>query len=274
MTVIINNWFHKKRSLAMSIGSVGFSVGTFAIVPALAILVSPDNLGWRNTALMIALIFTFIALPVWKIIRNNPEDIGEILDGMGKEMAEGPLKHDDTRIPNLRQDFTIGQALREKVFWTISIGHGASAMLTSTMMVHLILAFKGQGLSIEMAAVMWGVSMGIGGASQIFGGIIGDRIPKRFALCGFGCLQAIGVASATLVQSIPVAVLFAIIYGIGFGGRAPITTSMRGEYFGRRSFGKIMGISAVPMMIMTMTGPIVAGSFFDQRSSRSPPVLF
>ena len=106
--------------------------------------------------------------------------------------------------------------------------------------------------------------MGIGGASQIFGGVIGDRIPKRFALCAFGCLQAIGVASATVVQSIPVAVLFAIIYGIGFGGRAPITTSMRGEYFGRRSFGKIMGISAVPMMIMTMTGPIVAGSLFDQ----------
>ncbi|MEC9321310.1 MAG: MFS transporter [Chloroflexota bacterium] len=264
MTVIINNWFQKNRSLAMSIGSVGFSVGTFAIVPALAILVSPDSLGWRNTALLIAVIFTFIALPVWKIIRNNPEDIGEIPDGMGKEITDGSLKREDSRVPNIGQDFTITEALREKVFWIISIGHGASAMLTSTMMVHLILAFKDQGLSIEMAAVMWGISMGIGGASQIFGGVIGDRIPKRFALCAFGCLQAIGVSSAILVRSVPMAVLFAVIYGIGFGGRAPITTSMRGEYFGRRSFGKIMGISAVPMMLMTMTGPIVAGSFFDQ----------
>lgn len=264
MTVIINNWFYRRRSLAMSIGSVGFSVGTFAIVPALAILISPDNLGWRNTALLIALVFTFIAIPVWRIIRDNPEEIGEVPDGLGTSRTEDSLSGQEILKSSREQDFTIGQALREKVFWTISIGHGASAMLTSTMMVHLILAFKGQGLSIEMAAVMWGVSMGIGGASQIFGGIIGDRIPKRFALCGFGCLQAIGVASATLVQSIPVAVLFAIIYGIGFGGRAPITTSMRGEYFGRRSFGKIMGISAVPMMIMTMTGPIVAGSFFDQ----------
>ena len=59
------------------------------------------------------------------------------------------------------------------------------------------------------------------------------------------------------------AVVFSVVYGIGFGARAPITTSMRGDYFGRKSFGKIMGVSAMSMMLMTMFGPIFAGRLFD-----------
>ena len=35
-------------------------------------------------------------------------------------------------------------------------------------------------------------------------------------------------------------------------------------YFGRKSFGKIMGISAIIMMIMTMIGPVFAGTLFDR----------
>ena len=262
MTVIINNWFDKRRSLAMSIGGLGFSVGTFAIVPLIALLILPENLGWRLTAVLIALIFLLVPILIWKTVKNNPEDVGEIPDGLKNKPSLGselPSSEDGN------DGFTIAEAIREKSFWYISIGHGASAMLTSTMMVHLILAFKNQGLTIEIAALIWGISMGIGGISQLLGGIIGDRVTKRYALFFFGCLQAIGVALAVTVTSIWSALIFASIYGMGFGARAPITTAMRGEYFGRKSFGKIMGISAIIMMMMTMIGPVLAGTLFDRQ---------
>ena len=176
MTVIINNWFDKRRSLAMSIGGLGFSVGTFAIVPLIALLILPENLGWRLTAVLIALIFLLVPILIWKTVKNNPEDVGEIPDGLKNKPSLGselPSSEDGN------DGFTIAEAIREKSFWYISIGHGASAMLTSTMMVHLILAFKNQGLTIEIAALIWGISMGIGGISQLLGGIIGDRVTKR-----------------------------------------------------------------------------------------------
>ena len=121
----------------------------------------------------------------------------------------------------------------------MAFAHGGSAMLTSTMMVHLILAFKSQGLSLEIASLMWGITMGIGGLSQLFGGVIGDKFTKRYSLALFGCIQSIGVIIAYKVDSILLAIVFALIYGIGFGARAPITTAMRGEYFGRKSFSVI-----------------------------------
>ena len=261
MTVIINNWFSKNRSLAMSIGSVGFSVGTFAIVPFLAILISSENVGWKATALGLTLFFPLLLITITKIIKNTPEEIGEVPDG--KRSLERVKSTADTSIPMEANDFSLSEALREKVFWYLAVGHGASAMLTSTMMVHLILAFKHQGISLQTAAFIWGIAMGIGGVSQILGGFLGDRTPKHIAVCLFGCIQAIGVSIAVLVTNLWMAVLFSVVYGIGFGARAPITTSMRGDYFGRKSFGKIMGVSAMSMMLMTMFGPIFAGRLFD-----------
>ena len=261
MTVIINNWFAKHRSLAMSIGSVGFSIGTFAIVPFLAILIESESVGWKTTALGLTLFFPLLIFPITKIIKNTPEEIGEVPDGIKATSTVDNIPDQSVQIAS--NDFSLKAALKEKVFWYIAIGHGASAMLTSTMMVHLILAFKHQGISLQTAAFIWGLAMGIGGVSQILGGFLGDRTKKHIAVCIFGCIQAIGVSLAVLVTNTGTALIFAIVYGIGFGARAPITTSMRGDYFGRKAFGKIMGVSAMSMMIMTMFGPIFAGRLFD-----------
>jgi MFS family permease len=278
MTVIINNWFDRQRSLAMAIGSVGFSVGTFAIVPLLAYMVNPEILGWKWTAVSIAAFLPLIIIATFIFIRDRPQDMGLLPDGLAQEIPNRPLGA-DRKAANIdsvdeKPDFTIGEALKEKVFWIIALGHGASAMLTSTMMVHLILAFKDQGLSLQTSATMWGVAMGVGGISQLLGGVIGDRYSKRYCLIIFGCLQSVGVATATSVTSIYSAILFVIIYGIGFGARAPITTAMRGEYFGRTSFGKIMGISAMPMMLMTMVAPVVAGRMFDSQGNYEQAFLY
>ena len=261
MTVIINNWFSKHRSLAMAIGSVGFSVGTFAIVPLLAILIESENIGWKLTAIGLAFFFPLLIIPIAKIIKNAPEEIGESPDGL--KVKSSAIKTPVSQNSAASYDYSLTEALKERVFWYIAFGHGASAMLTSTMMVHLILAFKHQGISLPTAALIWGIAMGIGGVSQIFGGILGDRTPKHIAACIFGCIQAVGVAIAVFVTNIWLALLFSAIYGIGFGARAPITTSMRGDYFGRKAFGKIMGVSAMSMMLLTMIGPIIAGRLFD-----------
>lgn len=259
MMVVINNWFTRYRSLAMAVFSLGFSLGTFLIVPLVALLMSPSVLGWRSTAISVAAVAIVLPILVWKIIDDKPISKRHIREFETKE--DIPF-----RKTNLRKtiDFTIIEAIKEKSFWLMGFGHGASAMLTSTMMVHLILAFANQGLSIQLSALMWGVAMGIGGIGQLGGGILGDRLPKELTNWAFGALQAVGVLMAIIVSNVFLAFCFAIVYGIGFGGRAPLTTAMRGEYFGRKSFGKIMGVSMIPMMALTLTGPWVASVLYER----------
>jgi len=264
MTVIVNNWFEKKRSLALSMGSVGFSIGTFLIVPFMAIAIKPENLGWRATAVVCAMVFLLIAPAIWKLIINRPEDIGEVPDGNSSAKTMPYSDENDKASVTNETSFTLKEALMSKAFWILALGHGSSVLLTSTMMIHLILALKAQGVPLEQAAMVWGITMGIGGLAKLIGGFVGDHVSKKVAACVFGCLQAIGVAFAGFVDSLVLAVVFAVVYGFGYGARAPVTMAMRGEYFAGRSFGKIMGISAVPMTFFSMIAPIVAGVFFDR----------
>ncbi len=61
--------------------------------------------------------------------------------------------------------------------------------------------------------------------------------------------------------------VFAVLFGIGFGGTSPLATSIRGDYFGRASFGKILGISSVPMNILLLGASPFAGLMYDLRGN-------
>ena len=43
--------------------------------------------------------------------------------------------------------------------------------------------------------------------------------------------------------------------------------AIRADYFGRSSFGKIMGFSSLITMFGTVTGPILAGFLYDRTGS-------
>ena len=258
----INNWFDKRRTMAMGIGGLGFSIGSFLLVPALAWLVDPNHYGWKATSLTLGLFFLVCAYPVSRLIRNVPEDYGEVPDGLGNSNT--------SRTSNVRAEtytydpeYTVKDILTIPVFWIISICHGMSTMLLGTMTVHLILALKDQGISVQTGAWIWGFTLGFSGLSQILGGWIGDKVPKNLALCFFGCVQAVGVVMATFITSVYSAPIFVLIFGLGFGARMPLGTAIKGEYFGRKAFGKVLGLSMIPMTLLMMAGPLVAGKMYD-----------
>ena len=60
-----------------------------------------------------------------------------------------------------------------------------------------------------------------------------------------------------------VLIAFAIAWGIGFGGRNPILHAMRGEYFGTRAFGTILGLSGILMSVAMIVAPVTVGYLFD-----------
>ena len=92
-------------------------------------------------------------------------------------------------------------------------------------------------------------------------------MPKNIAISIFGFIQAAGFLIAVFVHSFPVAMLFAVVFGAGFGGRNPLTTAIRGDYFGKYAFATIMGISSAPMYMFMLAAPLFAAFLFDATGS-------
>ena len=255
---MMNHWFLRHRGLAMGLAMMGMGIGTLVLIPVIAWLINPDadRLGWRHTAeifAVVALVSSFI-LP--KIIRNKPEDIGEQPDGDSPTQTAPTEARTSQGEPAL--ELTIGQALRTQAFWCISFGHGFGSMAVLAIMSHLGLLLRDMGHDVQTAGWVITVQTAVSIVFQFFGGWMGDRMPKNIVLFIFTGLQGVGVIFLVLGPHIFYFYAFAVLFGIGFGGRTPLTTAIRGDYFGRASFGKILGISTVPMnLLLLISGPLV-----------------
>ena len=281
MNTMLNNWFNRHKAKAMGYSSAIGRLGALVLIPAIAWAVDPeqDNFGWSMTALLLGVVTLVLVLPLAKLIRNRPEDYGLLPDGDEPQQwtSEGRTgRPSPRRAPPSDGDFTLGDALRTPTFWLISFGQGFTSMVLIAMMAHLAPMLWDQGVSVPMAGWVVSTYTAMSMIFQIVGGYVGDMISKRFAYFVFTSIQAGAVVVLVFVPELSVLLHlpnlvvvfgFAVMFGIGFGGRNPISTSIRGEYFGRSSFGKIMGMSQVPMNIMLLGAPIYPAILHDAYGS-------
>ena len=214
--------------------------------------------------------FLATAWPFSRFVRDRPEDYGQHPYGdPPSNLEEEQTAVDDTvdrrTLTSDQPDFTARQAMRTSAFWLITIGHALSSMLSATLVVHLVPLLTDQGLSLQTAAHVWSVTMGVQAVFGLVGGYLGDRLPKNLVLFGFTTLQAVGFTLAAFVHNLPMAMLFALLYGAGYSGRSPITTAIRGDYFGNRAFATITGISLAPVYAFLLAAPLLAATMFDAR---------
>ena len=273
MMTVLNNWFVRHRSTAMALAMEGFLVGGMVLVPLLAFAIDPDapgRPGWRNTSLAIGIFLAAAALPISRLIRNSPEPHGQYPDGdaaaaRARQSAAPGAASDEP-------DYTWQEAIRTKNFWLITMGHACSSIVIVTITVHLGPMLDDRGFSLQTVGWVVGAYTGVAAVFTLVGGYAGDRLPIRLALFGFSAVQSAAVLALILADTPPIAYLFAALMGIGFGGRNPLTTAIRGVYFGRKAFASITGMSMIPMNILLLAAPLFAGIMFQATQSYTIPM--
>ena len=273
MMTVLNNWFVRHRSTAMALAMEGFLVGGMVLVPLLAFAIDPDapgRPGWRNTSLAIGIFLAAAALPISRLIRNSPEPHGQHPDGdaAAARARQSPAPGAASDEP----DYTWQEAIRTKNFWLITMGHACSSIVIVTITVHLGPMLDDRGFSLQTVGWVVGAYTGVAAVFTLVGGYAGDRLPIRLALFGFSAVQSAAVLALILADTPPIAYLFAALMGIGFGGRNPLTTAIRGVYFGRKAFASITGMSMIPMNILLLAAPLFAGIMFQTTQSYTIPM--
>jgi len=269
---MLNHWFSRRRATAIAWANVGSRGGALLLVPAIAWCIDPDydRFGWQVTASAIGVFVLVVSFPISRLIRNKPQEYGLFPDN---EQPDNQLTGTQSRAgaePNrgvASTDLTPRQALRTPAFWCIAFGHGFTSMVILAIMAHLGLMMEDKGFTLQDTAWVVIVYLSMAMLFQLVGGYLGDRIPKRFALFGFTSLQAGAVVLLASASSLGTFYLFAFIFGMGFGGRNPLTVAIRGDYFGRASFGKILGLSTVPMNLLLLVAAPLAGYMRDVQGS-------
>ena len=263
----VNNWFRRQRAKAMAFAMLGISLGGL-VAPLLGLAV--DEYGWRMVARGFGVLIAGMAFPIGMLVKNRPEDYGLLPDG------DIPGTSDDEQAEEPEASSSVTNALKTRGFWLVSTCHGLSAMAPVTLSIHMVPALNDAGWSLAAAGTVLTVEALATAAFQVVGGLVGDRVRKEPAITACIAIQATGVLLLALgLATKDSLTIFAgvALYGGGLGSRVPLITSIRGDYFGRNSFGTIMGVSQVPMNAIMFGAPLAAGWLYETYKSYTIPFV-
>jgi sugar phosphate permease len=259
LNVALIHWFERKRARALSAMSFGLAGGGI-MVPLVA--ESITSFGWRPTALASGILAIVIGAPLAFVIRNNPREYGEVVDGIPQEPPTGT--QGEANPVQTTRDFTAREALGTSAFWLISLGHGFALFVVHAVSVHAITHLK-ESLGYSVAHASLVISLvtlsQVGGV--LLGWAIGDRYRKRYiaAACMLG--HALGLLLLTYAVSLWMVIAFAVLHGTAWGLRGPFMQAIRADYFGRSAIGMILGLSFMIIVIGQVGGPMIAGILAD-----------
>lgn len=262
MTLIPNTlvpqWFLVKRGQALSYMAIGGFISAAAFPPMNVWLI--QRVGWERTwwlwGIMILIIFTPIA---YRYVRNRPEDIGVLPDG---HVKAHDLEKPDMKI-QLKQDFTLNEALRTRAFWLILSCIGIPALVNTAITFHLISIFNQKGLDASMAALVLSLMAIIGFPITFIAGRIIDTVKINYVLAGIFITEIIFMGLLQLTTTPILAIGFGIIWGISNGFERIALNYVWPFYFGRVALGSISGIATSVMVLGSAIGPLPFGLAFD-----------
>jgi len=248
----VARWFVRRRGLMTGIAISGVGVGMLILSLGANWLIS--NYGWRSSYITVGITAAVMLAVFAQFLRRDPSQVGQLPYG----------KNEPEEKDNLRgTDISLGGAAQGRQFWMLSVAFLCFGLAIGAVLAHIVLHAIGLGVSTTSAGAILAVTGGLSTVGRIVMGSAGDRIGHKNAL-----IICFGLMSAALfwllfAKKLWMLYLFAVIFGFGYGGIAPLQSPLIAELFGLSSHGVILGVTEFGVALGETIGPVVAGHIFD-----------
>ena len=262
-STLVANWYVRKRAMALGIATMGISLSGVVMAPVATRLIS--LVGWRGTFVIyggLTLLFVIPAVRRWVI--DRPEDIGLHPDGDVTSPVAGWTLASITPSPPHRRRSIWTEPLRSRNFWVIALVVSMNFCANSAILTHIIAHARDLGFPPLRASYGLSIIAAMGVLGKVAFGWIGDRLSGRGALWLAIGLQASGSTGLLQAESYSALLSAAAVFGLGMGGMMPLWGTLIGACFGRRSFGRVMGLMSPILLPIQILGVPFAGYVFDR----------
>jgi MFS family permease len=260
----VNNWFRTKAGLATGIVTSGFGLGGI-LIPIVTSLV--DSFQWRTAMLIIGFGIFIIVLPLSLLVRHKPEQYGYQPDGEARSALEPTEVHIPTTITEI--DVTAKQALRNRPFWHVAIASLCHAFVVGAVVTHMMPYLSSLGIARSTSSLVALVLPVTSIGGRLSSGWLSDRLGRRHIFAASFVLMTAGLFLFSQVTAgmMWLVVLFIVTFSLGWGCSVTSRIAVLREYFGRGSFGTILGFTSGIMMLGNIAGAPLAGWVFDNWGS-------
>ncbi len=255
----VANWFHKKVGIALGVMASGVGASGF-FVPLIVWLI--DVYGWRTTLIILGLGMWALGIPLSFVIRDRPEQYGYLPDG---ESSVEPIPKPE--IQGRGVEIGLKEALKKRSFMYLCTAEAIRMIAVAAVIIHVMPYLSSEGVPRTTAAIVAGAIPLFSIIGRFGFGWLGDVFDKKYVMVWALFLMGLGMLAFCYVQVTGVVFLFLLLFAPGYGGGMVIRGAILREYFGRDSFGKMIGILMGFGSIGGIIGPTLAGWAFDTLGS-------
>lgn len=256
-----SRWFIRRRGLALAVVGSGGGLGIIVMNPVAAWLVC--GYGWQNAYLAMAVMALFIILPTSLLLRKAPD----AKYGMPREEAHEASEPDRGASGKVPEDLSLLQAARSEDFWLLFFVWFFYSFCLHLVLTHLVPHAVDLGLSTFRAAAVVTLLGGTSILGRVIGGRVSDAFGKKRTAVICGLIMAGSMLLPATASGVGSLYLFALIFGLSYGGIDPPITALIGNVFGLRHIGIIMGVLGIGWSAGAAVGPALAGYLFDTAGS-------
>jgi len=277
--ITIRRWPNDYRRPIIHITFLGGLAST-AFIPLGAVLI--DQLGWRQTCLVLAGFHLLICLPIhWFMLRET----SATTSGTSTSTASDTASDTASKAPSgaapgapSTREASAGPSLTQlawsKAFLLITAAMVATSAVSSALSAHMVPMLAERGLPMAWAVAV-PASIGI---MQVVGRLLLLLLEGRFEPRKLDVAILLATPAALLVlaiggHSVVAALAFACVYGLGNGLITIVKATAIAAYVNRERVAQLAGLQTLPVAAAKAAGPVLMAALWSLQDDYGPAVL-
>ena len=264
LTASVTLWFRKHLGTGMGLLQSSQGIGPLVAVPIMIGII--EFFGGGLTGLRAAFWIPGIAggaiiLFLVKFFYNEPAQIGARPLGAPEDEPIQEVQTGD--VAKVRTQVFLHQAQRTGAFWNLIGIHFWGCAGHSVILVYLVAMAEDEGVSKGLAAGAF-VTMSVASTITRFAvPVIADRMGSKPAMAGCFFLQVAPIVLLFFAQEAWQFYVFAVLFGIGFGGEMSAFPIINRQYYGSGPIGTTYGYQMMGAGVGMAFGALIGGGLRD-----------
>ena len=264
LTAAVTLWFRKHLGTGMGLLQSSQGIGPLVAVPIMLYIIHlfGGGLDGLRAAFWIpGIVGGAIILVMVKFFYNEPAEIGVRPFGAPEDE---PIKAVQTgEIAKVRTKVFQKQAQKTSAFWNLIGIHFWGCAGHAIILVYLVAMAEDEGVSKGLAAGAF-VTMSVTSTITRFAvPVIADRMGSKPAMAGCFFLQVAPICLLFFAQDAWHFYLFAVLFGIGFGGEMSAFPIINRQYYGSGPIGTTYGYQMMGAGVGMAAGALTGGQLRD-----------
>ena len=252
VSTVVTRWYHRKRSVALSIASTGLSMGGIVLTPFAKELLDRQGMGAGTPWLGVVYVLGTVPF-AWFLVKPDPAPLGWEPDGERTVPDSGPRSI--TGVP-------FSTAVSSQFFFCLTLGYTLT-LGSQVGAIQQIVKLAEERIDARTASFAISTMAATSVVARLVGGRVVTRFPLMHVVTVLSVVQALSMIGIAFAGTTFPLFAMIVLFGATIGNILMLQPLLVAQRFGVRDYPRIFSRTQLYSISGTAGGPVLLGVLHD-----------